>query len=194
MAGRSTRTIFEYTGERNEERSEKRLKGNQISKHDMNTEDTIKTFTVQSYRDYDVYSDVENVLNLNPVTYIDHVSFLRNEENKKTSDSNDDRQSLTNTLITNIDNERDRHSSISSFIKTASHIITQATSSKRSAAVRRIPRRDDSEQNYYDDLSLNELTIGLFGGQKTGKSPLVMKYLSIQLFSSHLIRYISNYK
>ena len=170
MAGRNTTTISEYSCEVKEERSEKCLKKRQTSKIDMNNEGTKNTFTVQNYRDYNVYSDVENVLNLNPVSYIDHVSALRNEEKKKTSKTKDDRESLTKSLITNIDNGRDEPSSISSFIKTASHIIAPATSSNRSTAVRRIPRIDDSEKNYYDDLALNEHTISLFGGHKKRNS------------------------
>ena len=135
MAGRGTRTISEYSGERNEERSEISIKEKQLSNNEMNTEGTIKTSTVET------------------------------------------------SLIKNNDNRRDKHSSISSFIKTASHIIAPATSFERSAAVKRISRRDDSEQNYYDDLALNNSTIGLFGGHKGRKSPLVIKCLSIQLFS-----------
>ena len=166
MAGRNSRTKTEYCGERNEERSE-------TCSNNENNDGTKSTFTVQNYRDYNVYSDVENVLNSNPVSYIDHIVPLKKEENKKTSDTKSDQKSPQKSLIADIDNGRNKTSSISSFIKTASHSIAPTTSLKRSVPVKRIPRKDDSEQNYYDDLALNEHTIGLFGGQKTGKTSSV---------------------
>ena len=52
MAGRNTKTIFEYSGERNEERSEEYLEKNQTSTNNLSNEGTKKTFTVQNYRDY----------------------------------------------------------------------------------------------------------------------------------------------
>ena len=168
MEERNSRTITEYSGEHKEERNES---------NDINNDAKGKTFTVKNYRDYNVYSDVENVLNLNPVRYLDDFKALHNEENRKVLDTKDDRESLSKSLIT-IGNEKDKHCSISTSAKLASHIIAPATSSKGSRPVRRIPKRDDSEQNYYDDLALNEDTIGLFGAHKTGKSPSVINYLS----------------
>ena len=189
MAGRNTRTITECFGERNEERSEKCIEIKQTSYNGMNNETTEKAFTVQNYRDYNVYSDVENVLNLNPVSYIDHVQQLRNEENKKNLDLKEDRETATKSLITNFDNRRDKPSFISTSINIASHIIAPAISPKRSKTVSRIPRRDDSEKNYYDDLALNEETNSLFGNLKTRKSHLVIKYHSIKLFSTYLLNF-----
>ena len=169
MAEQNSTTITEYSGENTEERSKNRFEKRQRANNDMNNEARGKTFTVHNYRDYNVHSDVENVLNLNPVRYIDDFKALRNEENRKTSDTKDGRESLSKSLIT-IGNGKDKHSSISASIKIASHIIAPATSCKGSVPVRRIPRRDDSEKNYYDDLALNEHTISLFGGHKKRKS------------------------
>ena len=190
MAERNPRTKTEYTGERDEERSERCLEEKQTSKNGDNNPNTNNTFTVQNYRDYNVYSDIENVLNLNPVSYIDDVRALRNAENKEVTDKTDDQESSTKSLTTNVDNGRDKPSSIATSINTASHIISPATASKRSVAVRRVPRRDDSEQNYYDDLALNEDTSSLFGGHKTARSSSVIKCLSAQLFCTYLLSYM----
>ena len=177
MAEQNSRTITEYSGEHKEERSEKRLQKRQTASNDINNETKGKTFTVQNYRDYNVYSDVENVLNLNPVSYIDASNALHNEENRRALDTKDVRESPSKSLIT-IGNGKDKRCSISTSIKLAIHIIAPATSSKGSRPVRRIPKRDDSEQNYYDDLALNEDTIGLFGVHKAGKIPSVINYMS----------------
>ena len=180
MAGRNQKTISEYCGEQNGERGDKCLNKKQISKNYINNKSTKSTFTVQNYQDYNVYSDVENVLNLNPVSYINHVQDLQHEENKKSSDTKDDRKSRRKSLINNIDNGGDKPSSISTFLKTAAHIIAPATTLKQSVVSRRIPRIDNSEQNYYDNLALNEQTIGLFGGHKTRKSSSVNNHRFIQ--------------
>ena len=179
MATNNIRTITDDTNDRND-----KFRSDNFEKAVKSQSD--KTFQVQNYRDYNVFSDVENVLNLNQVTYIDYVKALQIDENKRCSDIKDDRESLTKSLTNNIDDGRiltnvevDKPSSFSSFIKTASHIIAPVTTSKKSLPVRRIPRRDNSEQNYYDDLALNHHTISLFGVHKTGKSPSVTQYLSI---------------
>ena len=120
MAERYSKTITEYSGEHREERDEKFLEKRQTANNGMNNDARGKTFTVQNYRDYNVYSDFENVLNLNPVSYIDEFKTLRNEENRNTLDMKDVRESPSKFLITNINDGKDKHSSISTSIKITS--------------------------------------------------------------------------
>lgn len=160
MAEGNSHTISEYSKERTNDRC---VIEKQISKDEHMNE----SFTVQNYRDYNVYSDVENVLNLNPVNYIDHVKPVTY------ADLNDDTQSFNNeepqetptkSLIANL--ERLKPSSVSAIVKTAAHIIGPPSPIKPSKPVRRRERKDDSVKNYNETVALNEEVIDLFGDKK----------------------------
>jgi len=165
MAERDARSISEYTNEREKQINEKFVRGKQTSKDEMNNERINQSFQVQNYRDYNVYSDVENVLNLNPVSYIDEVKSLQNvEADKKTCDVKKNKERTTKSLITNI--ERIQPLSVSAIVNTAAHIIGPTLTSKPASPVKRLPRRDDSDRNYFESVALNEEVNVLFGDNK----------------------------
>ena len=165
MAERNARSISEYTNERNEQTNEKFVRGKQTSKDEMKNEPINPSFQVQNYRDYNVYSDVENVLNLNPVSYIDEVKSLQNvEADKKTYDVKKNKERTTKSLITNI--ERIQPLSVSAIVNTAAHIIGPTSTYKPALPVKRLPRRDDSDRNYFESVALNEEVNVLFGDNK----------------------------
>ena len=178
MAGRnlSTKTITECSSERNEGTDEKSVTKKQSSNDEMYNQGTNETFKVQNYHDYNVYSDVENVLNLNPVSYIDHVNTVPNvEEDSKPIDGKKVQEPPTNSLKTEID--QIQPPLVSTFITTAAHIIGPTPPSCRSAPIKRSGRRDDSDQNYNESVALNDEVISLFDDHKTGNNPSVSKHL-----------------
>ena len=174
MAGRNLHTISDYISERNEGTSEKSVKNNVTSDNEKSNEGMNKSFKVQAYRDYNVCSDVENVFNLNPVNYIDHVKALQNETVvSKTSNIKEFQKTPTNSLINNINNFQPP--SISTVIRTAAHIIGPVAFSKQELPVKRRQRRDDSDRNYYESLALNDDVIDLFRDHKIGNNRSVSK-------------------
>ena len=177
MAFRNSHTdsedfMSDFKNERSDRKKGKGEKEKQTSKDEINNERKNQGFQVQSLRDYNVYSDVENVLNLNPVSYIDHVKPLPDVRyDTKTSEV---KKSLENPLTTNIN--RIQHPSVSTISKTAAHIIGPAPPSKPAAPVKRQQRRDDSDRNYYESVALNEEVNILFGDKKADDTCSVSKF------------------
>ena len=179
MAEGDSRTISDYTTNGNENDNKKGEKEKNASKHDVNKERIDQSFQVQNYRDYDIYSDFENVLNLNPVSYIDQAKPFQNVvAEQKTFDSKDTQKAPTNSLINNI--ERIEPPTVSTIVKTAAHIIGPAPPPKSATIVKRRQRKDSSDRNYYEGVALNEEVDILFGDKKTADTRSVSKiYLFI---------------
>ena len=164
MAGKDVRTLSDYKKETNEETREESVAQKPSINH---------SFQVQNYRDYNVYSDVENVLNLNPVSYIDHVNPLHVETNTKTTDIKESQKRPHATLIADVD--KIQPPPVSKFANTTAHIIGPSQPSKQVAPRQRRQRRDDSEKNYYETVALNDEVNSLFGDKKTSDTSSVSK-------------------
>ena len=168
MAGKDVHTLSDLKKGKSEETSEESV----AQKQKIN-----RSFQVQNYRDYNVYSDVENVLNLNPVSYIDHVKRSDVETDTKTIDVKESQERPPASLTTNV--YKVQPPPISSFLNTAAHIIAPAQPSKPVASPRRRQTRDDTDKNYHETVLLNEEVINLFGDRKTSNTHSVSKmYLS----------------
>ena len=183
MAGKDVRTLSDYKKETNEETREESV----AQKPSINY-----SFQVQNYRDYDVYSDVENVLNLNPVSYIDYVSRSHVEADTKTIDVKESQERPPASLTTNFD--KVQFPPIASFLNTAAHIIAPAQPTKPVASFRRSPRRDDSDKNYHETVALNDEVINLFGDKKASNSVSKNVFIEIPLIMCLLINTINIYK
>ena len=164
MPARAVCKTSAYTKKRNEETSEK----GEPEKQTLN-----QKFQVQNYRDYNVYSDVENVLNLNPASYIDHVKPLHVEADTKTTDIKESQKRPHATLIADVD--KIQPPPVSKFANTTAHIIGPSQPSKQVAPRQRRQRRDDSEKNYYETVALNDEVNSLFGDKKTSDTNSVSK-------------------
>ena len=159
MAARNSHTRCDYSNERTNERS---VKEKQTSKNERTNEG----FKVQNNNDFNVCSDVENVLNLNPVSYIDHVKSAKKEDiegDTKTCHIKETHYKPTSSLI-NID--KIEPPSVSTIVKAAAHIIGPPPPSKPTQPVKKRQRRDDSDKNYKETVALNEEVIDLFGDKK----------------------------
>ena len=117
MAGRNQIRLNEYSSERHDGTNDSSVRKKQTSKNEMNIGGA-----TGYYRNYDVYSDRESVLRLNPVNYTNQVKSMRKGEgSKETSDIMKALDAPTCSLIANID--KIQSPPVSTFIETAAHII-----------------------------------------------------------------------
>ena len=160
MAARNSHTTCDYSNERTNERS---VKEKQTSKNERTNEG----FKVKNNHDFNACSDVENVLNLNPVSYIDHVKSAKKEDiegDTKTFHIKETHDKPTSSLTINID--KIEPSSASTIVKAAAHILGPPPPSKPTQPVKKRQRRDDSDKNYKETVALNEEVIDLFGDKE----------------------------
>ena len=149
MAGRNVTTISDCTNEKNKGKEEECVAGQQTIS---------QSFQVQNYRDYDVYSDVENVINLNPVSYIDYVNPTHSEADAKATDIKEIQERPTASLITNIG--KTQPALVSTSMKIGAHIIGPSPPPSKPVSTRqKHQRRDDSDNNYFETVALNEEVI-----------------------------------
>ena len=165
MASNNARTITDDTNDRNDRKNENdKFRSDNFEKTIKSKND--KTFQVKNYRDYNVFSDVENILNLNPVSYLDDVKPTQNVyNNSKTFNINAVPERTTKSLTTSFNNLQPP--SISTIVRTASHIIGPPPPMKPPTPAKRRPVRDDSDINYLESVALNEGVHRLFGDKKT---------------------------
>ena len=107
------------------------------------------------------------------MSYVDQLKPLHVESNAKTTDTKESKKRPPDSLITNVD--RAQSSSASTIVNTASHIIGPTPPSKPAPPVKRRPRRDSSDRNYYEGVALNEEVNILFGDKKKDDTPSVSK-------------------